>query len=77
MTMKPNWASEMLLLRGLNVLVTLSVCGPGIDERDDRILARRIEVERLVHHAVEIRDPVVGLHHERLGELEADVDQAR
>src|SRR5712692_1528606 len=27
--MKPNWARAWLLLRGLNVLVTLSVCGPG------------------------------------------------
>ena len=28
-TMNPNCASDWLLLRGLNVLVTLSVCGPG------------------------------------------------
>ena len=59
-------ASATLPLRGVNVLVTLSVCGPGIDVRDDRILLRRIEVERLVHHAVEVGDAVVGLDRERL-----------
>ncbi len=30
-----------------------------------------IEVERLVHHSIQVRHPVVGLHRERLGELEA------
>jgi hypothetical protein len=29
MTTKPNCANATLLLRGLKVLVTLSVCGPG------------------------------------------------
>ena len=50
---------------------------PGIDVGDDRILPRRVEVERLVHHAVEIGDAVVGLDRERLGELEAGVHQRR
>ena len=35
----------------------------------------RVEVERLVHHPVEIRHTVVGLHRERLRELEAHLLQ--
>ncbi len=50
---------------------------PGIDVGDDRILLRRIEVERLVHHAVDIRDAIVRLDRERLGELEAGFLQRR
>src|SRR5579862_7673297 len=38
----------------------------GIDVLDDRILLRLVEVERLVHHAVEVGDAVVGLDVERL-----------
>src|SRR4030095_12027622 len=30
-----------------------------IDERDDRILACRIEIERLVHHPIQIGDAVI------------------
>ena len=49
---------------------------PGIDIRDDRILLRRVEVERLVHDAIEIGDAIVRLHRERLRELEADFQSA-
>ena len=35
----------------------------------------RVEVERLVHHAVQVRHPVVGLDRERLGILEPGLDQ--
>ena len=40
-------------------------------------LLRRVEVERLVHHAVQIGDAIVGLHRERLRELEAGLGQRR
>ena len=47
----------------------------GIHVRDDRILFRAVEVERLPHVAVQLRDAVGGLHRERLGVLEAELLQ--
>ena len=38
-------------------------------------LRAAIEIERLVHHAIQIGDAVVSLDHERFGKLEAVLEQ--
>ena len=48
-----------------------------VNERDDWILLRRIEIERLVHHAIQIGHAIVGLHLERLWELEPRLERRR
>ena len=50
--------------------------GTRVHVRHDRVLLRRVEVERLVHHAVEVGDPVRRLDRERLGELIAGLHQS-
>ncbi len=49
--------------------------GSGIDIGDDRIFLISIKIEGLIHDAVEICDPVVGLDLERLGILEAGLHE--
>ena len=77
MTMKPNWASDMFCAARVERLGHALGLRARIDVRDDRVFLRRVEVERLVHHAVEIGDAVVGLDRERLGKLEAGFRAAR
>ena len=47
----------------------------GVDVDDDRVLLRRVEVERLPHVAVEVGHAVGGLDDEGLGELPARLGQ--
>ena len=48
-----------------------------VDVGDDRVALLRVEVEGLVHHAVEVRDAVVRLDPELLGELVAGFQEQR
>src|SRR5580658_7235266 len=47
----------------------------GVDELDERIFAGGIEVERLVHDAVEIGDAVFGFDFEDFGKFEAGFEE--
>ena len=71
MTMNPNCASDDAVAARVERLGHALGLRTRVDVGDDRVLLARIEVERLVHHAVQVRDAVVGLDRERLGELEA------
>jgi len=49
----------------------------GVDELDERIFAGGIEVERLVHDAVEIGDAIFCFDFEDFGKFEAGVEKLR
>jgi hypothetical protein len=47
----------------------------GVTMNDDWVALLRVEIERLPHIAVQVRDAVGGLHDECLGHLPADLIQ--